>query len=488
MRLRWILFLALAALWGCASPREHSALETYRRIERELGATAKPGAVELAVAEKTSVEVAGPVQKRQGPTPEAGSADAQSPSPSVPTLDEYLRYALLHNPGLEAAFKRWKAALERVPQVRSLPDPKLSYAYYIERVETRVGPQRHRVGLAQVFPWFGKLRLRGDVALAEAEAAYRRFESERLKLFFEVKDAYYELAYLARAVAITQENMDLAKYLEGVALSRYRVGAAQHADVIRAQVELGKLEDKLRTLRDLKEPIVAKLNAALNRPPATAVPWPRDIHTEHVEANDELILAWMRETNPELKGLEADIAKQRAAVDLAKKNYYPDITLGVDYIDTGSARIHTSDSGKDPVLAKVSINLPIWYAKYRASEREAKARLRAARRSVQNRGNALSAQVKLTLFKFRDAERKIDLYRDTLVPKARQSLRATETAYKGGKMNFLDLVDAQRVLLVFQLAYERALADRAQRLAELEMLVGRELPHTPLTPHGKPRS
>ena len=133
-----------------------------------------------------------------------------------------------------------------------------------------------------------------------------------------------------------------------------------------------------------------------------------------------------------------------------------------------------SDSGKDPVIAKVSMNVPIWYRKYEAAEREAQARLRSARRAVEDRGATLTAELKLTLFKFRDAERKINLYRDTLVPKAEQSLRATETAYKGGKMDFLNLIDAQRALLAFRLAQERALADRAQRLAELEMVVGGE--------------
>ena len=308
--------------------------------------------------------------------------------------------------------------------------------------------------------------------MAEARAAYERFELAKLKLFHRVEDGYYELAYLARAIAITRENMDLLKYLEGVARSRYQVAAAQHADVIRAQVELGKLEDQLRTLDDLRQPVAAKLNAALNRPQGSPIPWPKTIPEEEADASSERAMARMLRENPELKSLEADLKKQVAAVDLAKRDYYPDVAFGLDYVDTGGARMRTSDSGKDPVIAKVSVNLPIWRRKYRAAEREAKARLRSARRAKEDHSNTLAAELELALFKFRDAERKIDLFRDALVPKAEQSLRATETAYKGGKMDFLNLIDAQRVLLSFRLAQERALADRGQRLAELEMLIG----------------
>ena len=149
----------------------------------------------------------------------------------------------------------------------------------------------------------------------------------------------------------------------------------------------------------------------------------------------------------------------------------------MDYIDTDSALIPgVEDSGKDPVLARISVNLPIWWAKYRAGQRQAEAQLRAARRSLEDRENVLEAEVKLALFRVEDAERKIGLYRDTLIPKGKEHLKATETAYRAGKSSFLDLIDAQRVLLEFELSYERALADHASSLAELEMLVGKELP------------
>ncbi len=391
------------------------------------------------------------------------------------TLQDYLVYAALNNPGLEAAFDRWQAALERVPQVRARPDPRFTYAYFIEEVETRVGPQQHKFGIAQMFPWFGKLKLRGSAAGEEAEAARQRYEAQKARLFYEVKEAYYEYYYLGRAIAVVRDQLRFVTYLEGVVRTRYRA-AAKYADVIRAQVELGKLDDQLRSLQDLREPVVAGINAALNRPIWAELSWPAEVAEAKVDATAEQILLWLEEGSPELKELDHRTAKAGIGIDLARKNFYPDVTIGLDYIQTGGPLMSTPDAGKDPVIAMVSINVPLWYAKRRAAVREAEARQRASANSRANLENVLSARVKLALYKWRDAEGKIDLYRDTLLPKARQSLRAYETAFTAGTATFLDVVDAIRVLLHFELSYERALADHAKSIARVEKLIGRELP------------
>ena len=407
------------------------------------------------------------------------------PLPETPSLQDYLAYAALNNPGLEAAFEQWKAALERIPQVKALPDPRFTYRYYLRSVETRDGPQEQGFGLAQAFPWFGKLKLKGDAAWEAAEAARMRYEAQRLRLFYRVKDAYYEYYYLGRAIAVVKEQRDFLKYLEEVLRARYRAAAARHADVIRAQVELGKLDDRHRTLMDLQEPMLARLNAALNRPADAQLPWPTEVVEPALSATDEEIMAWLQVASPELLELQHEIAREEYGVQLARKDYYPDVTLGLDYVQTGSAVMETPDSGKDPVMAMVSLNLPIWSQKRHAGVREAESRKRAAAHMLQERANTLSAQVKMVLYRFRDAERKIDLYRDTLLPKARQSVNASETALRAATATFLDVMDAVRILLEFELSHQRALADSAQRAAELEMLVGRDLTRGAQEPQGE---
>ena len=404
------------------------------------------------------------------------------PTQNIPDLDpastlaDYLKYAALNNPGLEAAFNRWKAALERVPQVTSLPDPRFNYAYFIEEVETRVGPQRQKFGVSQMFPWFGKLKLRGNAALEAANAEKEQYEKAKLHLFYRVRSAYYEYYYLGRAVAITREHIKLLTNLEGVARTRFKVGQTSYTAVIQAQVELGKLDDRFRTLESLREPIVAKLNAALNRPSDASLPWPQTIPYDDPAFTDKKALEWLAEGNPELNRLDFLAKKELSAIKLARKNYYPDIMIGVDYVDTDAALMpNTRESGKDPVIAKASVNVPIWYGKYRAAEKEARLRHAAAQKQRVDTKNRLEADLKLALYHFQDAERKIDLYRDTLVPKAEQSLKVAQQGFEGGKVGFISLMDAERLLLEFQLAYERALADRAKRLAEIETLVNRDL-------------
>ena len=289
-------------------------------------------------------------------------------------LNAYLAYAAQNNAGLEAAFNRWKGAMERAPQVKELPDPRFSYRYYVHEIETRVGAMRQGFGLSQTFPWLSKLDLRSDVAADAAKAERQRFEATKLRLFYKVKEAYCEYYYLWRSVAIVQENLRLVQRMEQIARTRYRVAAASHPDVIRAQVELGKLEDRLRSLQELRQPVMAKLKAALNRPAGAELPWPTAIPQEPVSFSDEQMLTWLAESSPELKAMDAEITAARHRTELARKEYLPNVTVGVDYVDIANSTSgrRPSDDGKDAVAVMASVNLPIWYGKLAAGVREAR--------------------------------------------------------------------------------------------------------------------
>jgi cobalt-zinc-cadmium efflux system outer membrane protein len=406
-------------------------------------------------------------QNRRQAAPELGD---------TPTLDDYLAYAAKNNAGLKAAFNRWKATLERIPQVRALPDPRFNYTYFIEEVETRVGPQNQKFGLAQTFPWFGKLSLRKDAASEAAAAEHESYERIKLQLFYRVKAAYHEYWYLAQTIAVTKEHIRLVTNMEGVARTRLKAGSVPYSAVIQAQVELGKLDDRLRTMEAMRVPVVAKLNAALNRPARQPLPWPHSLPEIAGSFTDEQAMQALVVSNPDLRGLDHSSRQEDAGIKLARKNYFPDLTLGVDYVDTDDAlNPGLADSGKDPVMAMVSVNVPIWYGKYRAAEREARLRKAAVDESRTDMERRLGSELQLALYHFRDAERKIDLFGDTLVPKAEQSLQVTQQGFEAGSTGFIALLDAQRVLLEFQLSHKQAQAGRATRLAEVEMLVGRAI-------------
>ena len=429
---------------------------------------------------------------RRGDPPSIEASGARLGRSDLPRLDEnaaledYLAYAALNNAALKAAFHEWQAAVEKAPQVTALPDPRFTYSYFIREVETRVGPQRQTFTLAQMFPWPGKLDLKGQAAVQGAKAAGRRYESRKLKLFYSVKDAYYEHYYLGRAIAVVREQRDFLKYVEEVVRTRYKTAAVDYGAVLRAQVELGVLDDRLTALEEMRGPIVARLNAALNRPVAAELPWPPSIPSESMDATDKQVLQWFLEASPELKAMDHEIGRRQRLLALAMKDYYPDLTFGLTYVQTDTALMSGApDSGKDPVTAMLSINVPLWWEKYRAHEREAEALLAAAIRTKTEKENRGGSMIRMVLYDLHDDERKISLYRDTLLPRARQALKTTETSFRAGKASFIDLMDAQRVLLQFELSHQRALVDRAQRLAQLEMLVGREIPTRAAEPDGE---
>jgi outer membrane protein, heavy metal efflux system len=400
-------------------------------------------------------------------------AEEADPEPGLAaTLDDYVGYALRNNPGLRAGFERWKGALEKVAPARALADLRFTYGQFLREVETRVGPQEMRLGLAQVFPWKGKLDLKGKIALQAAEEEHQRYAAAREGLIYRVRTAYYELQYLKRAVAVTEENARLLEYLEEVARAQYRGGTTAQGAVIKTQVELGRLEERLLGLRDMERPLRARLNAALGRSATAEVVVNEELVDEVPMLDGEELAMRLRQMSPELKGLDAAIARGELGIELAGKKGLPDLMVGVDYVVTGRAENPVADSGKDPVMVAASINLPLWRDKYRAGEREAKARQRAAVGQREERENQLLAELELALFGMREGERKIELYRDSLIPKAEQALNVAQQAFSAGKGDFLGVIDAQRTLLEFQLARERARADLVGKVAEVERLIG----------------
>ena len=380
-------------------------------------------------------------------------------------LAEYVRYAEQHNPKLKQALARYKAALAKVPSASTWVDPRLTYGYFARPVETRTGPQEMRFSAAQTFPWKGKLALKGRIAQQEAEVEGQRYETVRRSLIFEVKAAYYDCYFLDRAIAVTEENLRLLTHLEEVGRTRYRGGTGEHAPVLKAQVELGRLEDQLRSLRQQRRPAAARLNAALGRAATDPVAVPDSLPMAALDLDEEVLKGRLQAANPTLQMRQVQARAQSLGVELAGKQFYPDLTVSLDYI-------HIGDRGENPLMAMASLNLPLWRSSYEAEKRAAKLSHQAALQGVADEENRLAAELELALYKQRDAQSRSALYRDSLLPKAEQALNITQRAFAADRSDFLAVIDAQRTLLEFQLAYERARTDQALHWAEIEKLVG----------------
>ena len=380
-------------------------------------------------------------------------------------LAEYVRYAEQHNPKLKQAATRYQAALAKVSAASAWVDPRLTYGYFARPVETRTGPQEMRFSAAQTFPWKGKLDLKGQIAQQAAAVEGQRYEAARRSLVFEVKTAYYDCYFLERAIAVTEDNLRLLAHLEEVGRTRYRSGTGEHAPVLKAQVELGRLEDQLRSLRQQRRPVAARLNAALGRAVTAPIAVPDSLSMAALDLDEEVLKERLQAANPMMRMRQTQVQAQSLGVELAGKQFYPDLTVSLDYI-------HIGDGGTNPLMAMATLNLPLWRSSYEAGERAAKLSHQAALQGVADEENRLVAALELALYKQRDAQSRSALYRDSLLPKAEQALNVTQRAFAADRSDFLAVIDAQRTLLEFQLAYERARTDQALHWAEIEKLVG----------------
>ncbi|HEY5653933.1 MAG TPA: TolC family protein [Pontiella sp.] len=387
------------------------------------------------------------------------------------TLKAVLELGEVQNPGLQATHDQWKASEELVAVKKALPDPNISYGYHFESIETRVGPQNHRFSISQKFPGFGKLSLQESIAQQESQVAHKKYEQKRFFLNYQITKAYAELYYLKRSIEVTEARIRLIQDLEQIARTRYKAGAPMGA-TLQAQVELGRLEDQLAALNDQRKPRSAKLNALLHRPENAPLAWPQHVNYMPINFSQEELRASIARFNPEIEEWDQRIQQEEQKIKLARRERYPDFVVGLQYIQTGDADMTVSDSGKDPIIGTIGITLPIWAGKNRARIQSASYQKTASVFNRENRKQELEFALQEVLFELRDADRKINLYKASLIPKAQQSLEVNRKGYESGTMEFINLIDAERMLLEFDLAYERARADHLIARARLSQLTG----------------
>ncbi len=388
--------------------------------------------------------------------------------PNAPQrLEEYIRYALSHNAGLKSSFEQWRSAVFAIRPAGTLEDPQFEFDYFL--YQTPMG-DRYRLKFMQTFPWFGVLESRKDEAAAAARAARERYESAYLELVWQVRRAFYEYAYLARAVEIARQHLDLLKSFEQTAQIRYRTSVGRHPDILRAQMELAQMEDSLLSLEKMRIPVSAGLNSLLNRSSPSLLPWPVVEEFELADVSEEELVQMLRFKNPELKALQMDAAAARHQIELAEKRFYPTVSLGLEWMELQGSGM-TSES-HDPLMVMVSVSLPLWADSYRENLNQAKAQVRRIHREMEQKEFDLTSEISQAVFELGDSRRKAVLYRDILIPKAGEMVAASEEAYRVGQVDFLSLLDAQRVKLQYELAYERALTDHLQQKARIERLSG----------------
>ena len=396
---------------------------------------------------------------------------------SQQTLDQYIEFGQNHNTDVRAAYHRWQASLEEVLVVKKLPNPSLSAGYFLKNVETAVGPQEYKIGIMQKFPMFGKLSTASRAKSSQADVLKQSYFQIRANVTAKIKSLYYDVYYLERAIDITRQNVHLLKNWEKVIQIKYQTAQARYPDVIKTQIELMKLQNDLESLTARKKPLLQEFRAVLNDRALVNIESPDTLQVQLMEESKESVLQMIQMKNHTLLAAEHSISSIENLLKRAKLNYLPDFGLGLDYIGTGKKEmdgIPVTDSGKDPLVFKVSLDIPIWFGKNAKQVSAARYRKTAAENKLVSRQNSIIAAAEAVIYKMDDAKRKIELYNDELIPKSLESLGASEKAYISDKADLITLIDAQRLLLQFKLEYENAVVSYLQQKALLESYLGLE--------------
>ena len=392
-------------------------------------------------------------------------------------LNGYLTTAAKNNPGLKASFNEYLAALEQVPQVGALPDPTVSFGYFILPAETRVGPQQAKFSANQMFPWFGTLNAQEDVAIEIARQKYELFEEMKSRLYYDASETYFNIYFIRKAIDITDENVSILNTLKRLALIRFEAGTGSAVDELRVSMEVADLENQLAYLRDSKVVMDVKFNNLLDVADEAKVLVPDTLWDSPLSIPKISVMDSITAQNHQLKRLEHKIMTWEKQETVARKVGLPSFSLGLDYNMVGKSSnpemSGSSKNGRDILmLPSVGISIPIYRKKYKALVKEASLNIEAARFEKDNKVNQLTSLFEASYRDYADAERRVDLYRSQL-ELAQKSLDILMTGYSNNGDSFEEVLRMERKVLKYALELDKSRSDKSAATAFIEYLTGK---------------
>ena len=392
-------------------------------------------------------------------------------------LEALVAEALDRNPSLQSARHRRAAVEQRRPQVVSLSDPTFTYTRWLSSPETRVGPQRNVLALGQKIPYPGKRSLRGDMSGEQAAVEAARIRLIARDITHEVKSVYYDLYRVDRSLRILDDYLVMLETFTSAAEEKYAAGGGTQADVLKSHVEVSEILKRRITLEGERSGLTARLNAVLNRPSDTSFDRVAAIDPARYAQPESLVVKKALAVRQELEAVDAMIRKNELDVRLARLGSRPDFTVQASYITVPrSGGNMASDAGKDAFGVMLNVNLPLFRKRRRAEVHEAMARVEESRSNRVHIQNTVTAEVVDAYGRMHYTGRALDVYEQGLLAQAENSVLATLAAYQTGQMAFLDLLDAERMVLRTRLGYVAEMANYRKYLSLLERAAGGSLP------------
>ncbi len=398
--------------------------------------------------------------------------------PAELTLHSATNIAIQDNPGLAQIKARAKAMAAIPSQVGSLPDPMISFNTLNLPVDSFDTQQENmtqfKVGISQTIPFPGKLALREEVALLQAEAALKNVTEAQGWLQKNVKDTWWQLFYLDRALQIVDNNQVLLRQFIQIARTKYEVGQGLQQDVLLAQLELSKLLDQQLKLKSNRRNTAASLNTLLNRPANLLILLPEKVKTTLPQLKTETDLYQQAEKfRALLSASRSSINAAQSRLQLSKKDYLPDVNIGAAY----SARDDMPSGAEraDFLSLQISMSVPIFFSKKQdKAVNQRTNELMQKKYAFQDEFNQVRSQITKSYSNYQRAKDQFILFKTGIIPQARQTVSSMLAGYQVSKVDFLNLVRSQITLLNFEMQYWNVFAQANQSLAQLTATVGKD--------------
>lgn len=395
-----------------------------------------------------------------------------------PQLAALLSEAAQNNPDVQAARRETNAARSRISPAGALDDPMLEAGVLNYPVESRSFKTEDMtmkmIGVTQRLPYPGKRALRREVAEKEALAGESNVQELVNRVRRDVKVAYFELGFVDESLRLAERNRRILEQYLSIAEARYGVGQGTQADVLKAQTQVSKMLEELIKLGRERPMLEAELNRAAGRGAAPAPVNPPPAQAREATLRLDELRAAARENRPQLAAQQRMMDRNAKAVELARKDYYPDFDVRVSY---GQRDNFQDMRREDMITFTLAINLPMWRESKREPRvAEAEAMRDQATAMYQARLNELDAMLRQQVAAAEQSLKSVRLYETGLLPQARLTADASLAAYRVGRVDFFSLLDSRMTVFNAEVGYAAGLAAYNKALAEVEFLTGMALP------------
>jgi len=444
---------------------------------------------------------------------------------SQDSLMLYLGLAAKNNPVVLQRYNEYQAALQKVPQVGSLPDPQLEMGVFLSPMELMAGNQVADIKLMQMFPWFGVIKNAKDEMSLMAKASYETFRDAKLQVYYDLQRNLYDLYKVKQNIRISEKNIDLLKTIERLTLLKFKTGTTSTgssattsavsagnasansggssqmntmggnaspsvgssgsmapgpmgsssgssglADVYRIQIEIGDLENNIALLKSQQNTLQARFNSFLNRPMTTAVSVPEILSSESLDISYLTVSDSMFTTNPMLTMLQYEQQSLEARRKMIKQMGYPMVGVGLNYSVISKSEMSTSPmNGQDMIMPMLTFTLPIYRKKYKAMQTETNYMQTATQQSYQATANSLQADYYEALQNYTDAQRRMKLYANQSVL-AQKSLDILIKTFSSSNSNLTDILRIRQQLFDYEYKQVEALSDFNTAVAWMKRL------------------